>query len=245
MIYVFLETADGMWFLVVMCVYICIGSCLRGSEDGLLTACGWDPRIDGLFFHQTTISIALSNATSFLGDVKKLRDMNPDALCGTELYSGFLMRYVRNSTAYLGKTEDCLDIDITYYRAHDPNKPRLNEGVLEEIEQMALFKYQGLPHWGKNRNLAFLGVSQKYGSRVGKFVEVMKRFDPEGLFSSEWSDAMLGLDTTSLVIQRKGCALEGLCICSLDEHCAPDQGYYCKPGMVYAEARVCRKANDS
>ncbi|XP_068641847.1 probable L-gulonolactone oxidase 6 [Aristolochia californica] len=221
------------------------GSCLNSNNDHLFTACGWDPRIVGLFYQQTTVSIDLANASNFIADVKKLRDMFPEALCGTELYIGFLMRYVRNSTAYLGKTEDSLDIDITYYRSRDPNKPRLYEDILEEIEQMALFKYNGLPHWGKNRNVGFFGVRAKFGAKVDKFVEVMRRFDPQGLFSSEWTDGIFGLNGSDLAIVKKGCALEGLCICSLDEHCAPEEDYFCRPGLVYPQARVCRKANDS
>jgi hypothetical protein len=37
---------------------------------------------------------------------------------------------------------------ITYYRSKDPMA-------------LGLLKYGGLPHWGKNRNLAFEGVFKK------------------------------------------------------------------------------------
>nr|XP_010936174.3 probable L-gulonolactone oxidase 4 [Elaeis guineensis] len=217
------------------------GSCLRSPEDNVQTACGWDPRIPGIFYHQTTVSIPFTSIASFIGDVKKLRDANPEALCGTELYLGFLMRFVRNSTAFLGKIEDSVDIDMTYYRSRDPEQPRLFEDVLEEIEQMALFKYNGLPHWGKNRNIGFLKVREKLGAKGDKFGSVMEKYDQEGLFSSDWTDAVLGLRGKEVVTSGKGCALEGLCICSVDNHCAPEKGYYCRPGHVYEEARVCRK----
>ncbi|XP_042424114.1 L-gulonolactone oxidase 2-like [Zingiber officinale] len=220
------------------------GSCLRSAEDGLVTACGWDPRFKGLFYHQTAVSIPFANITDFVADVKKLRDANSGALCGPDLYFGFLMRFVRNSTAYLGKTEDAVDVDITYYRARDPRQARLHEEVLEEIEQMALFKYRGLPHWGKNRNVGFIGMKDKLGARLQKFLRVMRRYDGEGLFSSEWTDAVLGLRGKEVVVEGNGCALEGLCICSCDEHCAPEQGYYCGEGQVYRQARVCRKITE-
>ncbi|RWW47446.1 hypothetical protein BHE74_00046560, partial [Ensete ventricosum] len=200
--------------------------------------CGWDPRFAGLFYHQTTISIPFTTIADFIADVKKLRDAHPDALCSTELYLGFFMRFVRNSTAYLGKTDDVVDIDITYYRSKDPKRPRLYEDVLEEIEQMALFKYNGLPHWGKNRNVGFLNIKNKLGAKLDKFVSAMQKYDSNGLFSSDWTDAVLGLRGKEVVVQGNGCALEGLCICSTDDHCAPKQGYYCRSGQVYEEARV-------
>ncbi|KAE7999300.1 hypothetical protein FH972_003745 [Carpinus fangiana] len=215
------------------------GSCLDSSNNALITACAWDPRVKGEFFHQTTFSIGLSKAKSFIQDVQKLIELEPKALCGVELYNGILMRYVKASSAYLGKQEDAVDFDITYYRSKDPTTPRLYEDVLEEIEQLAVFKYAALPHWGKNRNLAFNGATNKYRN-AKKFLKVKQVYDPLGLFSSEWTNQVLGLNN-GLSIDKEGCALEGLCVCSKDTHCAPSKDYYCRPGKVYEDARVCTR----
>ncbi|KAL3502071.1 hypothetical protein ACH5RR_036520 [Cinchona calisaya] len=215
------------------------GSCLNGIEDALITVCPWDPRVNGLFFHQTAFTIGFSEVKNFIEDVKNLVNLVPQALCGIDIYNGILMRYVTASSAYLGKQEGAIDFDITYYKSKDPNKPRLYEDILEEIEQMAMFKYGGLPHWGKNRNVAFIGVINKYGN-ANEFLRVKEIYDPDGLFSSEWTDQILGLKD-GISIFKKGCALEGLCICSEDIHCAPEMGYFCRPGRIYKDARVCTR----
>ncbi|KAK7338129.1 hypothetical protein VNO77_18729 [Canavalia gladiata] len=213
------------------------GTCLDSLNDGLTTACSWDPRIKGEFFHRTAFSIPLSLVKNFIEDMQKLVELEPKALCGLEIAGGILMRYVTASSAYLGKTEDAVDFYISYYRSKDPLAPRLFEDIFEEIEQIGLFKYGGLPHWGKNRNVAFLGAIKKYHN-AQKFLKVKREYDPEGLFSSEWTDQVFGLKE-GLIILKDGCALEGLCICSQDSHCAPNKGYFCRPGRIYKEARVC------
>lgn len=215
------------------------GSCLRTSADDA-RVCAWDSRAKGEFFHQTTVSIPVTKLHAFIQDVKALRDVDHKGLCGVDLYYGVYMRFVKGSSAFLGEQEDAVSVDITYYRAREGGRPRLLQDVLEEVEQMASFKYGGRPHWGKNRPIAFLGVWDKYPN-LHRFLRVKQRFDPDGLFSSEWSDGILGISPLQVTQQSDGCALEGLCICSVDDHCAPSLGYLCQPGKVYREARVCRK----
>ncbi|CAA7062533.1 unnamed protein product [Microthlaspi erraticum] len=218
------------------------GGCLDSHQNGLFTACPWDPRIKSQFFHQTTFSVPLTHVKDFINDVKELVKIEPTSLCVLELNNGILMRYVTSSPAFLGKEEKALDFDLTYYRSKDdPLAPRLYEDYVEEIEQMAVLKYNALPHWGKNRNLAFDGAIRKY-KNAKAFLKVKERFDPSGLFSTEWTDQVLGLKG-NVTIVKPGCALEGLCICSEDSHCAPNKGYLCRPGKVYREARVCTRVS--
>nr|XP_048334560.1 probable L-gulonolactone oxidase 6 [Ziziphus jujuba var. spinosa] len=229
------------------------GSCLDGKAEGeveeededaenfIWSSCPWDPRVKGEFFFENTFSIGLSSVKNFIEDVQKLVKLQPKALCGLELYNGILMRYVTASSAYLGKEEDAVNFDLTYYRSHNAMTPRLYEDVIEEIEQMALIKYGALPHWGKNRNIAFDGVIKKY-KNADKFLAVKKSYDPMGLFSSEWTDQVLGLQD-GITIFKEGCALEGLCICQEDIHCAPGKGYFCTHGKVFKDARVCSLRN--
>jgi len=69
--------------------------------------------------------------------------------------------------------------DFTYYRSKNPLAPRLFQDILEEIEQIGLLKYKGLPHCGKNRNLAFDEVINKY-KNADKFLKVKEEYDPKG-----------------------------------------------------------------
>lgn len=212
------------------------GSCLHTPNWRKDVSCAWDPRINGLFFYESTAVFPAAKFAYFVKDVKKLRDMNSDNLCGIDMYNGILIRFIKTSDAYLGQSEDSVVIDFNYYRADDAQTPRLNQDVWEEIEQLAFVKYGAKPHWAKNRNLAFMNVQQKYPN-FNKFIAAKKQLDPHNLFSSWFSDnLLLG---KALAKSSDGCALEGQCICDEDRHCSPKNGYLCKPGLVYTQARVC------
>ncbi|CAK9136394.1 unnamed protein product [Ilex paraguariensis] len=212
------------------------GSCLYSPAISIGSTCAWDPRIKGLFFYESTAIFTATKFGDFIREVKKLRDLKPENFCGVDIYNGFLIRFIKASGAYLGQSSDSIVVDFNYYRADEASTPRLNQDVWEEVEQMAFFKHGAKPHWAKNRNLAFLNVQKKY-SNFNKFLGAKKQLDPQNIFSGEWSDAiLLGKEAE----KGDGCALEGQCICSEDRHCSPSKGYFCQPGLVYKEARVCR-----
>lgn len=217
------------------------GSCLYTSSTDMVQTCAWDPRIKGLFFYETTAIFTPQNFRNFIQDVKKLRDLKPENFCGVDLYNGFLIRFIKASQAYLGQNEDSVVVDFNYYRADEGSTPRLNQDVWEEVEQMAFFKHGAKPHWAKNRDLAFMGVKDKY-LYFDKFLAEKKELDPLGIFSSKWSDELL---FGKGGVKGNGCALEGQCVCSEDRHCSPEKGYFCKPGLVYEEARVCSYSSSS
>ncbi|KAF0916659.1 hypothetical protein E2562_010510 [Oryza meyeriana var. granulata] len=213
------------------------GSCAHSPSNDPLRACPWDPRFRGLFFYESTAVFSPARFRDFVLDVKRLRDLNPDNMCDVDAYNGLLVRFVKTSEAYLGQPEDSVVVDFNYYRASDPSSPRLNQDVWEEVEQLAFVKHGARPHWAKNRLVAFRSVQGKYPGWA-KFAGAKRQLDPRGLFDSRWSDEVVaGKDHLP---KADGCALDGRCICSADRHCSPRKGYYCRPGLVYSEARVCR-----
>eukprot|EP00250_Pteridium_aquilinum_P021762 c25216_g1_i1 orf=206-2071(-) len=211
-------------------------------ETQKLLTCNWNPLIKkGFFFFNTAISIPTSRVRDAILEIKKLRDVDPQAICSVGVIGGIFMRFQTKSKAYLGEPTSSIMFDFLYYRSKEPHTPRSNQDVFEEIEQILVNKLGGKPHWGKNRDLVFDGMHTRTLA-MDKFLEVMKKFDPLSLFSSEWSNAILGVGLSSHNVHtfQDHCALEGLCVCREDSHCHPTKGYYCRPGRVYKEARVCR-----
>ncbi|CAN1182573.1 L-gulonolactone oxidase 3 [Linum perenne] len=219
------------------------GSCLYSPSYRIDEACAWDPTTKGLLFYESTAIFPATKFADFIRDVKKLRDLNADNFCGVDIYNGFLIRFIKGSKAYLGQSEDSVVVDFNYYRADDGETPRLNEDVWEEVEQIAFVKYGAKPHWAKNRNSAFRGVQAKYPN-FGKFLAAKTQLDPTNLFSSGWSEEMM-VGKAGSEKKAVGCGLEGGCVCSKDSDCNPEKGYFCKGGLVYEEARVCRFSSPS
>ncbi|GLJ25515.1 hypothetical protein SUGI_0488410 [Cryptomeria japonica] len=205
--------------------------------DKNTTVCTWDRRIDAILLYDVEIQVRMSNLTAVIQDMKKIRDLNPENLCDLR---GTLIRSIKKSDAYLGHAEDTVAMETIYYKFRDENMIKWNGDVFEEIEQMVIEKYGGVMHWGKSGGHLFKGQALR-ASNITKFLEVKMRYDPYGLFSNEWTDGLFGIEGPLMDIERDGCALDKLCKCTEDRHCAPDKGYFCMPGKVWTNARVCRK----
>lgn len=213
------------------------------ANNNKLFTCNWNPLLKkGFFFFDTAISIPTSKARDVILEIKKLRDVDPKAMCSLAHIGGIWIRFQTKSKAYLGESTNSIMFEIFYHRGKEPHTPRFQQDLFEEIEQILVNKFGGKPHWGKNRDATFEGM-QTRTLAMEKFLEVMKRYDPLGLFSNEWTNALLGIKSSSsrsVQVFQDHCALEGLCVCKENSHCHPEKGYFCRPGHVYKEARVCR-----
>jgi len=214
------------------------GGCLHDNRPSFY--CSWDQRINGPAFFEAGAALPFRNIGAFIDDVKALRDRAPKgSLCDMDFYTGILFRFVKKTETYIGTgQEDTVTIDFAWNRGNDATTPRLDMGVFQEIEQLAFDKYGARPHWGKNRNYVFDNAWRKYPN-LEKFLAVKNKFDPYGLFSNDWLNAILGI-SGSVVQDDPFCAIEGNCKCFRDEHCAPKKNSFCSVGLIYPNARVCR-----
>lgn len=129
-------------------------------------------------------------------------------------------------------------LDFTFSRRDVAKTPQLDGNVFQELKQILFWKYEATPHWGKNSNYVFEDVGGKYKD-LARLLDTNKRFDPNGLFSNDWSDAILGIGNKTVVVDEPYCTIEGLCRYSKDEHCAPKNKLYCHRGRIYKAPSVC------
>ncbi|GLJ25506.1 hypothetical protein SUGI_0488250 [Cryptomeria japonica] len=202
------------------------------------TICSWDRRIYTTLYFGVELRVSVSHLPEVIKDVKRIRDLNPKKLCDM---SRIFMRSIKKSEAYLGPKEDLVTLDMMNYRAREAGTPKWNEDVYEEIEQMIIEKHGGVLHWGKSGGYLFQGLAKR-ATNLEKFLEV-KKFDSSGVFSNEWTNGLFGIGGGSLEVFKDGCALDMDCKCQEDRHCAPEKGYFCRPGKVWKKARVCTKNN--
>ncbi|CAI7779208.1 unnamed protein product [Closterium sp. NIES-53] len=130
-------------------------------------------------------------------------------------------------------------VDIQYYRSDDPSQPRTSQDVTDEYEQIIGKMFNGKPHWGKNKDISFIDVPSKYPN-LPRFLKVREAFDPRGLFLNEWAKRVLGLSQQPVQVYGDQCAMRGLCHCAADVHCNPALGSYCRRGLIYTDATVCK-----
>ena len=131
--------------------------------------------------------------------------------------------------------------DMVAFEIHVPkiaNEKRLEQSadVYDEIMQMTLYKYNGRPHWGKNRAPAFAHLGPSEYPRWNDFIQLKNGLDPTGLFENRMWRQMTGNEALK---DYPGCVLGRDCICLEDVHCG--EGYSCQMGDVYPQARVCRR----
>lgn len=123
--------------------------------DANQSICSWDRRVAGLKGNDDEIYVPLRRVREAILDIKRIRDLNPEALCELEVVEGITMRSVKKSKAYLGHSEDVITFEFEYLRGRDAETPKWNLDVFEEIQQMLVEKYGGTLHWGKSGGTCF------------------------------------------------------------------------------------------
>ncbi|XP_057845590.2 L-gulonolactone oxidase 2 [Cryptomeria japonica] len=193
------------------------------------TVCKWDRRLHTNVVFDVELRVSMFHLHEAIEDIKKIRDLSRSSLCDRSYFSvsGIFMRSVKKSGAYLGPAEDQVTLEVQTYRPRKAGIPKWNEDVFQEIQQMVIEKHRGVLHWGKSGGHLFDGVAKR-AVNLEKFLEVKDRFDPSGVFSNDWTDGLFGIGGRRVEEFRDGCALDKMCKCREDKHCAPEKGYFCE-----------------
>ncbi|KAH7290312.1 hypothetical protein KP509_30G042100 [Ceratopteris richardii] len=205
--------------------------------------CFWNPLVNrSIFFYDVAISVPMSKAKDAITEIRKLRDLSPDIMCTLGLLGGLWIRFQAKSKAYMGLAHDSVMFEFVHYRAREATLPRFRQDLFEEIEQMLLNKFDGQPHWGKNRILAFDDMHRRVRA-MEKFMQVKKKFPPS--ISSPTSGPTPSLEMAQHEEPRKVCMSIVLWRACVYAGRTPivilvTRGHFCRPGRVFNEANVCK-----
>jgi len=103
------------------------------------------------------------------------------------------LRFVKGSTAYLSPSfgRDTCYIDIPIF---DSNFSRWKE-LIHKIET-GLYKFNGRPHWGKNNFLTnAIIIENNLYPKLEEFKRIKSIYDPGCIFSNEYIDKVLDVET--------------------------------------------------
>ncbi len=69
--------------------------------------------------------------------------------------------------------------------------PILNQ-FFKEVQDTLVEKYGGRPHFGKKIYLTHEQMRQLYGDKLDEFIKVKNKLDPQGMFSNDYTQRLLG-----------------------------------------------------
>ena len=186
------------------------------------------------------IGIAFEDLPAAMKDIRQILAKKPACFP----LNGVYMRFVPESKSLIGMNSGRKTAFLGIEFALNGDKPPLNYDVLQEIEQLLLFKYRGRPHWGKNTIPLFLDINRNYDKeRWQSFLSAKKRFDPDGVFVNAFWRRIVSQSGDSIRndLLVDGCVAKGLCYCREDRHCNKDEGERCLEGRFFNQAKTCRK----
>jgi FAD/FMN-containing dehydrogenase len=190
--------------------------------------------VDQLPYALEEIAIDLKDLPQFITQAQEL--FHKTGACMP--LNGIYFRFGHASRGALGMAggRETVYVGMEYVRNPWGNRYPRDFEVIQELEQLLLNEYAGRPHWGKNQHPMFAGVSSKY-PRFAEFEAWREQQDPAGIFMNDFYSRINGRVAPDA--PAKNCVVDQACYCQVDEHCP--QGYRCEQGLVYTEARVCRR----
>ncbi|KAI4975252.1 hypothetical protein ZWY2020_048859 [Hordeum vulgare] len=175
------------------------GTCINSPEDGLNTSCPWDPRIRGSFSHNTDFSVALSKAPAFVAEMQQLRDLKrtcsarastPGSACSSAT-SGVLR--LPGQARGLGR--------LRHRFLPEPHRRHAARTATwwTRSSRWRCASTAGC-RTGEEPQLRLRRCHREV-PKAGEFLRVKDRYDPDRLFSSEWSDQVLGIDRSPNIVR--------------------------------------------
>lgn len=198
-------------------------------------ACPWK---SGVRIFNPEVAIAVEDLPAWMARVRELYAKRP--FCFP--LNGIVIRFSKAGQSLVGMNagKDVAMVEWHISRHPDEGVGEPFSDVYDEIHQMTLAEFEGRPHWGKNYAASFVGLdpASRYEGWA-QFEALRARLDPAGVFENDFWAKVSGRAGYDLA---PACATDRRCWCEADAHCGP--GWTCEGGLVYADARVCRRQGE-